>query len=165
VFSPTPKQPDGQTGMREKHFPLSLRGDEQAKKPSHKSTPPSQARIPPCTQHPAFPELLSLGRRESSGRAVSGAVLLPAPPPQPGSIPGGLRAVLEWAASLGLPNSAALPPSTAPGREVTLFCSHHLLQHRRWLCLNSFCSTKIHLPELVCLLTVVNGFHYSFSPF
>lgn len=31
--------------------------------------------------------------------------------------------------------------------------------------MNSFCSTKIHLPYLASFLTVVNGFHYSFSPF
>lgn len=67
--------------------------------------------------------------------------------------------------SLGVPTSTALPSSKALGRGVTLRHSHQLLQHRRWLYINSFCSTKIHLHELASFLTVVNGFHYSFSPF
>lgn len=47
------------------------------------------------------------------------------------SVPGSLHAVLEWGAS---PTSIALPSSMAPGKKATLFHSHQLLQHGRWLC-------------------------------
>lgn len=70
---------------------------------------------------------------------------------------------------LGVPTFTALLPSKALGRGVTK--SHQLLLHIWWLCIKSFCSTKIHLHELASFLTVVNGFHFfsvfffSFYPF
>lgn len=98
--------------------------------------PPAQSIHPiSYTASLAFTELPSLECGESSGRAAGGVVLLPALLPQPGSVPGALHAMLEEGASLGLPISIALLSSTAQGREVTLFRSRQLLQHRRWLCI------------------------------
>lgn len=130
------------------------------------ASPQVQCIHPTHTVSLLFTEIPSFDHGESSGLAV----LLPV-----GSTPASTSATARkcsWGAlccvragsSLGVPTST-LPSSKALGRGVTLWHSHQLLQHTKWLCINSFCSTKIHLHELASFLTVVNGFHYSFFSF
>lgn len=135
------------------------------KRSPHVLLPKSSASIP-------APHTVSLVSQSSLPLTVEKAVVWQAVGSTPASTSTTARKC-TWSAlccvragkSLGVPTFTNLPSSKALGSRVTLWHSHQLLHHGRWLYINTFCSIKIHLHELASFPTVVNGFHYSFSPF